>query len=48
MLDEFYFCIKELGFSYSDLLKIPVFERKYFINKYVDDIQRINDARNGR
>jgi len=48
MLDEIYFCVKELGFSYSDLMKIPVFERKYFINKYVEDIERINNARNGR
>lgn len=46
MLDEIYFCVKELGFSYSDLMKIPIFERKYFINKYVEEVERINNARN--
>jgi len=48
MLDEFYVCTKELGISYSDLLKMPVFERKYFISKYVEEIQRLNEARKGR
>tara|TARA_R110000772_G_scaffold69761_1_gene153844 strand:- start:559 stop:702 length:144 start_codon:yes stop_codon:yes gene_type:complete len=45
MLDEIYFCVKELGFTYSDLMNIPVFERRYFINKYVEDVERINSSR---
>jgi hypothetical protein len=43
MLDEIYYCVKELGFSYSDLMTIPVFERRYFINKYVDDMEKIKE-----
>lgn len=45
MLDEFYYCVKELGFSYSDLLKMPTFERKYFIKKYIDDMEKLNEKR---
>ena len=48
MLDEIYFCVKELGFTYSDLMNIPIFERKYFINKYVEDAERISNARKQR
>ena len=45
MLDEIYYCVKELGFTYSDILKIPTFERKYFINKYVSDMEKMNEKR---
>lgn len=43
MLDEIYYCVKELGFSYSDLMKIPVFERRYFIDKFVSDMEKIKE-----
>lgn len=35
-MDEFFFLSKELNFTYSDLLKIPTFERKYFISKILE------------
>jgi len=28
------------GFTYSDLLKMPVFERKFFINKLIDEQEK--------
>ena len=39
-LDEFYFLGKHVNFSYSDMLIMPVFERKYFINKIIEDFDR--------
>lgn len=39
-LDEFYFLAKQVNFSYRDMLYMPVFERKYFINKIVEDFDR--------
>ena len=35
-MDEFFYLIKYAGFSYSDLLTVPTYERKYFINKLVE------------
>jgi len=45
MLDEIYYSVKELGFSYSDVLKMPTFERKYFINKFISDMENLNEKR---
>jgi hypothetical protein len=45
MLDEIYYCVKELGFTYSDIQKMPTFERKYFINKYITDMEKMNEKR---
>ena len=39
-LDEFYFLGKHVNFSYGDMLIMPVFERKYFINKIIEDFDR--------
>lgn len=36
LMDEFFYLIKYAGFSYSDLLTVPTYERKYFINKLVE------------
>jgi len=44
MLDEIYYSVKELGFSYSDMLKMPTFERKYFINKFAEEIESRKEA----
>ena len=38
-LDEIYYLCKHANFSYSDILIMPVFERKYFINKIVEDFE---------
>jgi hypothetical protein len=32
-LDEFYYLVKYGKFSYSDLMVMPIFERKYFMDK---------------
>ena len=35
-MDEFFLLSRELNFNYTDLLKIPTFERKYFISKILE------------
>ena len=39
-LDEFYYLCKHANFSYSDILIMPVFERKYFISKMVEEFDK--------
>ena len=42
-LDEIYDLSKHANFSYSDILIMPVFERKYFINKLVEEFDKRNE-----
>ena len=44
MLDEIYYLVKEMGFSYADLMIMPTFERKYFINKFIGEIEERKEA----
>lgn len=44
MLDEIYYLVKEMGFSYADILIMPTFERKYFINKFIGEIEERKEA----
>lgn len=50
MLDEFYYLSKHVNMSYSDLMGMPTFERKYFINKLSEEFikreEQIEKARN--
>jgi hypothetical protein len=43
VLDEIYYLAKNLNFSYGDLIKMPTFERKYFINKFSEEIEKRNE-----
>jgi hypothetical protein len=36
--------VKE-GFTYSDILIMPTYERKYFLGKIVETIEKINEIR---
>jgi hypothetical protein len=40
LMDEFYFLIKLGHFTYSDLLMMPTFERKYFFDKLLGEYQK--------
>lgn len=42
-LDEIYYLSRHANFSYSDILTMPVFERKYFINKLVEEFDKRNE-----
>ena len=39
LLDEIYYLVKYGRFSYRDVTQMPTFERKYFINKLVEEKQ---------
>jgi hypothetical protein len=39
ILDEIYYLNKLIGFSYSDIQKMPTYERKYFINKLIEELE---------
>ena len=43
MLDEFYYLSKHVNMSYSDLLIMPTFERKFFIDKLSTEFQEKNE-----
>jgi len=39
-MDEIFILVKYGNFSYGDLLKMPVYERKYFVEKLVESFQK--------
>lgn len=43
MLDEFFYLSKHVNMSYSDLMTMPTFERKYFINKLSSEFEKRNE-----
>jgi hypothetical protein len=44
LLDEIYYLVKQ-GFSYSDILVMPTYERKYFIGKIIESLDLAQEAR---
>jgi hypothetical protein len=40
LLDEIFFLVKLANFSYGDILKMPTYERKYFIEKLIDTMSK--------
>jgi hypothetical protein len=36
-LDEFYYLTKLLNISYSDFLQMPIFARKYLLDKWIEE-----------
>jgi len=37
MLEEIYYLVRHANFSHSDLLKMPVFERRFYVEKLLDE-----------
>jgi len=46
LLEEIFICTKHLGLSYSDILKMPTYERRFFIvtlqNQFIDAEENSN------
>jgi len=44
LLEEIYICKKHLGFSYDDVMKMPTYERRFFIitlqNEHLDSEEK--------
>lgn len=45
MLYEFYVLIKHANFSYSDILHMPVYERRAFIEILMDENKKVKEHR---
>ena len=45
LLDEIHFLVKNANYSYSDILTMPTYQRKYFIGKVVQEYDIIREAR---
>jgi len=43
VLDEIYYLCKMVNMSYGDVMNMPTYERKFFINKLVSDIEKKNE-----
>jgi len=39
-MDEIFYLVKYGNFSYLDVLNMPVYERKYFIDKVIETFQK--------
>ena len=53
MLEEIYYLVKHANFSYHDSLTMPVYERRFFIDKMVkefeqkqQEIEKVKNKRN--
>ena len=43
LLDELYYLTKLANFSYSDLMSMPSFERRYFMDKLQEEYEKRNE-----
>lgn len=39
-MDEIFFLVKYGNFTYTDIYKMPIFERRYFIDKVVESYKK--------
>jgi len=39
-MEEFYVLIRQLNFSYSDIYILPVWKRRWFLRKFMDDLEK--------
>jgi len=39
-MEEFYVLIKQLNFTYRDAYSLPVWKRRWFLKKFMDDLEK--------
>ena len=39
-MEEFYVLIRQLNFSYSDIYILPVWKRRWFLKKFMGDLEK--------
>lgn len=44
VLDEVYYMVKHVNFSRDDVLKMPIFERRYHLQKYINELEAQKQA----
>ena len=45
-MEEFYVLIKHLNFSYSDVYMLPVWKRRWFLDKFLSDLEKERNQAN--
>jgi len=43
-LEEIYYLSKNFSFTRKDILNMPVFERRFYLNKFSEEIEKKNEA----
>lgn len=44
-LREVYFCVRHLKFNYKDIMEMPTYERRFYINLFKDEMDQVNEQR---
>tara|TARA_R110000824_G_scaffold14208_4_gene60698 strand:- start:1487 stop:1660 length:174 start_codon:yes stop_codon:yes gene_type:complete len=45
MLDEIYYLVKFANFTYDAIYNMPIFERRYYLGKLINEFEKKNEAR---
>ena len=40
LLEEVYLCVRHLGMSYSDVLMMPTYERRFFLTTFINEKEK--------
>jgi hypothetical protein len=40
LLDEIYYLVKHANFAYRDIMSMPTYERRFFVNKLVEEFEK--------
>jgi hypothetical protein len=44
LLEEIYYCVKHIGFTYSDVMNMSVYERRQYLSHLINENQKKNEA----
>jgi len=44
LLEEIYYCVKHIGFTYQDVLNMSVYERRQYLNYLLNEKKRKTEA----
>lgn len=44
LLEEIYYCVKHIGFTYEDVLNMSVYERRQYLTLLINENQKKNEA----
>jgi len=44
LLEEIYYCVKHIGFTYSDVMNMSVYERRQYLSHLINENNKKNEA----
>jgi len=44
VLDEIYYLVKFANFNHKDLVEMPVYERRYYLSKLIEEFDKKKEA----